>query len=162
MITKADKPLSGKEEAAIEQYTHPGSETKGNWCQSYLLGGYAKCKGWETNAIRVLQKDYIQAEITRRRAATVQEMGMTINRMHTQYDEDRAFAKTNRQPSACISASIATARLYGMDKDNDIGKGEEPSQLSQADIAALQAMSRDLTDKGLKAASGPLSEAIGE
>lgn len=160
MIAKADKPLSGKEDAAIEQYTHPGSETKGNWCQSYLLGGYAKCKGWETNAIRVLQKDYIQAEITRRRAETVKEMGMTVEKMHNQYDEDRAFARSNKQPSAMISASVATARLYGMDKDNDMHNADSPAQLTQADIDIVRTISRTLTDNGLRAASGPTPEDI--
>ncbi len=61
------KELTAKENAATEYYVDPVSETRNNWCKSYLRAGYSHCKGWKTNALRILAKDYIKAAIGAKR-----------------------------------------------------------------------------------------------
>lgn len=88
-------------------------------------------------------------------AKLAQEQGWSVERSQKMLLHAHDVAETHKQPSAMVSALISVNRLHGMDKDNDIGKGEEPSQLTQDEMNALRAMSRELTDKGLRAASGP-------
>lgn len=78
-----------------------------------------------------MTKPYLMAEIEQRRAELKAETGMTVERMHAQYDEDRAFARKVRSAGAAVSASVSTARLYGMDKDADAGATKEQEQLEE-------------------------------
>ena len=57
------KELTAKENAAVEYYCSPTSDTRNNWCRSYLSAGYSHCKGWKTNALRILAKGYIKTAI---------------------------------------------------------------------------------------------------
>ena len=62
----------------------------------------------------------LKAEIERIDAESAEKAGMTTEIMRKQYDEDRTFARECNSASAAVSASIATARLYGMDKDASV------------------------------------------
>ncbi len=80
------------------------------------------------------------------------KQGMTVKRMHLQYDEDRHFAQQCNSPGAAVSASLNTARLYGMDKDND-QHAEEQASLDDSRIAEAKRIAGiRLIDMGGKAA----------
>lgn len=65
--------------------------------------------------------------------------GWDAVKQHKQYIEDREFAIACKQPSAAISASIATARLYGMDKDAGGRSDDKALTLSKEALDALRA-----------------------
>lgn len=132
MIMLADKPRTTKQQAWIEAILQGCNPTEAARQAKYKNDH--KHQGWLNTT-----KDHLTQEITKRRADIVAVTGMTVDRMHKQYDEDRAFAKENRQPSACISASVATARLYGMDKDSDADHEPKRESTPQERAAALVA-----------------------
>jgi hypothetical protein len=74
------------------------------------------------------------AEINRKRAGIGKEVERTVKSVDAMQQAAYNLAMKNNQPSAAVSAGVAIARLYGMDKDNDIGKADKPQELSQSEL----------------------------
>ena len=111
-----ERKLTAKESAAVEYYCNPASETYNNWGRSCLKANYAKCVGWETNANRVLHKDYIQAAIGAYQAKTVEKIEHTRQTSLAILDRARAIAEAQKNPSAMVAAEReknAISNLHG-------------------------------------------------
>ena len=135
--------LTPKERSAVQYYTNPASDSYNDWCASCVLANYStRSKYWKSNAKETHDKPHIKEAIERYRQELRKDMGMTVNLMHDQYTEDRAFARTLKQPSAAVSASVATARLYGMDKDAGIKEDTKP-QLKPEEQARLNIIANE-------------------
>lgn len=100
----------------------------------------------------------VKAEIAKIDGEMAEKAGMTIKRMHQQYEEDRQFARSVRAAGAAVSASISIARLFGMDKDAKVNT-DEPLPLSSEDIAVLRKMAKTITNKEI--AYPKLQEGVG-
>jgi len=72
-----EQKLTAKEQATIEYYTDPTSETRNNWSKSYKRAGYSLFKGWKRNAARVAAKSHIKVAIREIRAKITTEMDVT-------------------------------------------------------------------------------------
>ena len=68
-----------------------------------------------------------------------------ITKLHGLYQAAYNQAQALNQPSAMVSAVTGIARLYGMDKDNDMGAKEQPTPVSAEDIAEFRAMAKAAT-----------------
>lgn len=124
--------------------------------------GYSKNYAINGDCSKLFDRADVLAEIDKQEVELIAKTGYTQEQCQYEYDQARRHAITLKQPSAEVSAITGKARLHGHDKDNAMHNADNPSQLSQDDIDALRTMSRELTDNGLRAASGPLKKAIGE
>ena len=65
---------------------------------------------------------YLMRKIDKRREQLRAKTGYTIAQAQKEYEEARLLAMTCRQPAAAATAITGKARLYGMDKDANIGE----------------------------------------
>ncbi len=67
-------------------------------------------------------KPHLMQEIAQRKAQLAAETGYTVAQCENEYDEVRKLALQLKQPAAAATAITGKARLYGMDKDANIGE----------------------------------------
>lgn len=141
-----NKKLTAKEETAVKCYSNPGSETYNNWCESYKKANYSLCTGWQSNAIRVLHKDHVQAAITEKRAEIAEKIDVTceeiIKGLRKLAGLDVGAAKLNNAER--IRSLELLGRYLGIfEKDN---KQKQP-QLNQVIVNSVQQQLKALDDK---------------
>lgn len=141
----ANRQLTAKEQATIEYYCAIDSDSHNNWCKSYLKAGYSKCKNYEANAKRVRDKDIIQVGIEAYKAKTVAKTARTVASVDAMQQAAYDLAMKLNQPSAAVSAGTAIARLYAMDKDNQLND-DQPEPLSEAELATFKRQALQLTN----------------
>ena len=72
--------------------------------------------------LKLFDNDRVKTALERIRIAQIAKTGFTIADAQRMYEEDREFAKKCRQTGAMVSATTGICRLYGMDKDANIGE----------------------------------------
>src|SRR5262245_23553913 len=82
--------------------------------EAYRLAGY---KPNRQNAARLTTKDDIKGRVAELQAELKQTYECTVEMMARQFDEDRAFAIACKAPSAAVAASVAKAKLFGLEVD---------------------------------------------
>lgn len=142
-----NRPLTAKEASAIEFYCDTTSETFNRWGRSCLKAGYSKCKGWEQNASRVLNKDAVQAGIGAYKAKVTARTGRTVQSVDAMQQAAYDLAMSQKQPAAASTAATAIARLYAMDKDNQANPDKPQSLTPEQHQEALNASNRQLDVK---------------
>jgi hypothetical protein len=119
------KILTAKEIAVVEYYCDPVSDTRNNWCKSYLLAGYANCKGYKTNALRVLAKDYIKTAIKTAREKVGEKIAVTrefcVNKL---FD----IANTSQDNREIISAITVIGDFAGYKRELAPNKEREQAR----------------------------------
>jgi hypothetical protein len=73
-------------------------------------------------ACQLLTIPYVKDEINRLQALEAKKAGFTIQDAHQLYTHAYAMAERTRQSGAMVSAVTGIARLYGYDKDANIGE----------------------------------------
>jgi len=149
MPTAKIRPLTAKEDTAIEYYCDTTSSTFNNWAQSYIRAGYSKCKGWEGNARRVRTKDTVKAGIEAYKAKVATRTARTVESIDAMYQEMFDLAKETKQASSGVSACTGIARLYGMDKDASLDK-QEAEALTPDELETLRKQAIELTKPTIK------------
>lgn len=92
-----DRDLTAKEQATVDGYCCPDSETYNHWGNSYLAAGYSACDGYERNALVVRKKHVVNEAIVAYRAKTglkwehdrqiaVDALNQNLLRLHTKAD----------------------------------------------------------------------------
>lgn len=150
----ANRPLTAKEQSAIEYYCALDSDTFNKWGQSYLKAGYSKCKGWERNAYLVRHKDVVEAGIEAYKGKGGAKTARTVESVDAMYEAAYNLANTGNQPSAMVSAVTGIARLYGMDKDSAANNLDQPNPLTEDEQKQLLELSARVTGLNL-VKSGP-------
>ena len=84
--------------------------------------GYAKSYANSKTGLKIYDNDKVKRAIKRIQALQAAKTGMTVEKVQKMYLEDRDFAHEHRQSGAAVSATTGIARLYGMDKDANIGE----------------------------------------
>lgn len=72
--------------------------------------------------LKLFDNDKVKLAVSRIQAVQVTKTGMTVDKVQQMYLEDRELARSCRQSGAAVSATTGIARLYGMDKDANIGE----------------------------------------
>ncbi len=91
----------------------------------------------------------LKAAIARIDAKQGKEQGRTVQNLDEMYQAIYDQAKGLKQPSAAVSAVTGLARLYGMDKDNQV-QPDKPTDLTADELDALRADAKRLTDLKLR------------
>lgn len=137
--------ISPKMWLLVLNYYTIGSDTYDNGTESARKAGYKGSNNvLAVNATRYLRLPKMQAAKKAIMAQTGDTAEFTADNYRKQLQEDRTFARENKQPSAMVSASVAMGRSCGYDKDNDMGLKDTPSDLSTEDIARLKSFSNQL------------------
>jgi len=108
--------------------------------QAMIDVGYSKAyansycgKLWE-------DKRLIEA-IRRIDAKAVEKLERTAQQLDDKYCAAYDLAKQSNQPSAMVSAVTGIARLYGLDKDNDVGL-DKPAPIPTHDLESIRLAAR--------------------
>lgn len=84
--------------------------------------GYSKSYANSKTGLKIYDNDRVKAAIGKIKIAAIAKTGFTIADAQRMYEEDREFAMKCRQTGAMVSATTGICRLYGMDKDANIGE----------------------------------------
>ena len=138
-----------KDESTVEAIARAFTSNGRNEEQGMLSAGYSKSYARSGLGHRIYADirlktaiariDAENAEIGQRTVAGIDEM----NKTH--YNT----SKTLNQPSAMVSAVTGLARLYGMDKDNQVNT-DKPNDLTPDELEVLRADAKRLTDLKLR------------
>lgn len=143
-MSEKPKILTAKQQDTIEYYISPESETRDNWCQSYLKAGYSRCKGWRTNAIRVKTKDYIVTAINKAKGELKQQI--TISREYLfEKLQDILDNSTNERNVIAAASLIGDFKGFKRELAPNVEKeAERVAKMSKEDreIARLLAQKR--------------------
>ena len=75
-----------------------------------------------TTARRLSTITYIKEGLACKQTELAEKRGFKLEDAQRMYEEDRDFARKCRQSGAAVSATTGICRLYGMDKDANIGE----------------------------------------
>ncbi len=112
-----DKPLTAVRKHFCRIYCVNGH----NAAQAYKTAYPNTKSGYNAHGARLIAKDSIQQEISHIEAESRAEQGRTVQSIDEMYQTAYDAGMVLKQPSAMVSAATGIARLYGMDKDNDMG-----------------------------------------
>ena len=116
-----------------------------NKIEALLSVGYSDTYAKNTG-LKLFVNDRVVEAMRRLSAVAIATTGYSIEQAQAEYEQARIQAIRQKQPSAAVSAITGKARLHGFDKDASADKPEQAMELSKADIATLQAMSKKLNE----------------
>ena len=87
-----------------------------------LSVGYAKSYANSKTGLRLYDNDKVKLAIKRIQATQIAKTGYTVEQAQLEYEEARVLAMQCRQPAAAATAVTGKARLFGFDKDANIGE----------------------------------------
>jgi hypothetical protein len=106
--------------------------------EAYVKAGYRLNKG---NAGRLKADERIRKRVDELQARNVQAqeaaVGVTIERLRTQFAEAYDMAKELSQPTAMVAATTAQAKLAGLWIERSEQTRKQPDEMSDAEIAAI-------------------------
>ncbi len=149
MIAKANKTqhlsLSNlKWVKVIEEFITNGQ----NPVQAYDIV-YEDCKTAPQSACRLFKNVKFVQMLNIRIEEIKRKTERKVGEIDAMQQKAYNLAMKHKQPAAAVSAGTAIARLYGMDKDNDIGTATAPPPISLADLEVLRKLSLELNKRTL-------------
>jgi phage terminase small subunit len=134
-------PINHKQQAFINEYMVNGHNATKAYKKAYPDSSDKAC---ESNGARLISNDKIKQAIAGMMAAKGAETAMTLDRVQAMYLEAYELGKESKQSSSMVSACTGIARLYGMDKDNQLNT-EAPTELSPEQIQEALQASKSIT-----------------
>ncbi|ALC12491.1 hypothetical protein [Sphingopyxis sp. 113P3] len=106
--------------------------------RSYVAAGFRANRG---NAARLNANESVQARIAELQSRAAEKTVVTVADIAKQLDEDREFARKNKQSSAAVSATLGKAKVLGLlpDRHEHTGRNGAPIEyrnLSDEEIEA--------------------------
>ncbi len=129
-----------KDESTVEAIARAFTSNGRNEEEALLEVGYSKSYARSGLGNRVYSNVLLKEAIARIDAKQAQIGQRTVESLDEMYQAGFDIAKTQKNPTGMATNTTGIARLYGMDKDNDAGKGDTPTVLSAADAEVFQAM----------------------
>ncbi len=84
--------------------------------------GYAKSYANSKVGLKIYDNSKVKRAIARIQAVQVAKTGYSVAQAQLEYEQARALAMEINQPSAAAAAVTGKARLFGFDKDANIGE----------------------------------------
>ncbi len=110
-----------------------------------IEAGYSRSTAYSGRCTVLYDRDEVKQAIAGLEQKLSAKTETTVTSVHGLYQTAYNQAQALNQPSAMVSAVTGIARLYGMDKDNDMGAKEQPTPVSAEDIAEFRAMAKAAT-----------------
>lgn len=133
--------LSKEKAAAIAAEYHTNGFKK---VMALLSVGYSVNYA-NNGGLKLFDNDSVKTAIAKIEALAVTETGYTVAQCEKEYELARKLAMTEKQPAAASTAITGKARLYGMDKDANIG---EKTVIIIAPRAPKVIVSKEIDTKG--------------
>ena len=137
-----------KDESTVEAIARAFTSNGRKQEQAMIEVGYTKTYArkycghmWANNRLKVA--------IGRIDAKQGREQGRTVQNLDEMYQAIFDQAKGLKQSSAAVSAVTGLARLYGMDKDNQVNT-DKPADLTPDELDVLRADAKRLTELKLR------------
>ena len=138
-----------KDESTVEAIARAFTSNGRNEEEGMLSVGYSKSYARSGLGHRIYADIRVKSAIARIDAEQAQIGHRTVENLDQMYQAIYDQAKTLKQPSAAVSAVTGLARLYGMDKDNQI-KTDKPADLTAAELEVLRVDANRLTNLKLR------------
>lgn len=90
--------------------------------RALLSVGYAKSYANSKTGLKIYDNAKVKLAIKRIQNVQVAKTGYTVEQAQAEYEEARALAIKINQPAAAATAVTGKARLFGFDKDANIGE----------------------------------------
>ena len=84
--------------------------------------GYKSSYATSKTGLQIYDNVLVKTAIARIQATQVAKTGYTVEQAQAEYEEARALAIRINQPAAAATAVTGKARLFGFDKDANIGE----------------------------------------
>jgi hypothetical protein len=85
--------------------------------QAYVQAGYKPDSG---AAARLSGNVSVQVRLMELQEGRAEKFEVTVESMARQFDEDRTFAYTCKNPGAAVAATLAKAKLFGLMTDRSV------------------------------------------
>jgi hypothetical protein len=130
-----------KDDSTVEAIAQAFTSNGRNKLEALKTVGY-KPSYYNTLGIgRVYSNIRVKQAIARIDARTSAKAERTVTSLDAMYQRAYDQALTEHQPSAGVSAVTGIARLYGMDKDNQLHT-DKPVDIDSAELEQVEAMAR--------------------
>lgn len=107
----SESDLNPKQRAFIREYAITKNAT-----QAAVKAGYSEATAKQQGS-RLLTNVDIQAALGERERANAEQCGITVETITQMLIEDRELARSEKQSSAAVSASLGLAKLHGLIED---------------------------------------------
>ena len=87
-----------------------------------LTLGYSKTYASSKTGLQIYDKPNVKAALLKIKNAGLAKTGYSIEQAQQEYEQARVLAMDIRQPAAASTAVTGKARLFGFDKDSNIGE----------------------------------------
>ena len=102
-----------------------------NKTQALVKAGYSKSYATGLKGMQLYDKQVLIDAINADQAKIDAKTTYTITVAQARLDEAYAIAKQQNNPAGMVSSVIASNRMYGFDKDNDMG-ADQAQELTQS------------------------------
>ncbi len=120
-------------ESTVEAIARAFTSNGRNEEQGLISAGYSKAYARGGTSNKLYSNVLVKQAIARIDAKQGREQGRTVLNLDEMYQAIYDQAKGLKQPSAAVSAVTGLARLYGMDKDNQVHE-DAPQALTPAEL----------------------------
>ena len=132
-----------KDESTVEAIARAFTSNGRNEEQGMLSAGYSKSYARSGLGHRIYADIRLKTAIARIDAENAEIGQRTVAGLDKLYQTAYDTSKTLKQPSAMVSAVTGLARLYGMDKDNQVHE-DAPQALTPAELKKLRDMAGEV------------------
>ncbi len=113
-----------------------------NRIEALVAVGYSESYAYSGKGTKLYGYEALIAAIHEQEVKYAEENGYSVAACQAEYEQARLHAVTLNQPSAEVSAITGKARLYGMDKDHEIGSKEAAVPVTAEQTEEYRAMAR--------------------
>lgn len=119
-----------------------------------LTQGMSDIDAWEaagysrrnrTGACRALKREDVRARVAWLKAQSAERVVTTSNDIARQLDDDRGFARKNKQASAMVSATMGKAKVLGLIVDKHFVGIKSPDNMTEDELRAFLGIQGDET-----------------
>jgi hypothetical protein len=110
--------------------------------QALVDAGYAESYARTGHCAQLYARTDVKLAIHGQEVKYAEENGYSVAVCQAEYEQARVHAVALNQPSAEVSAITGKARLYGMDKDHEIGSKEAAVPVTAEQTEEYRAMAR--------------------
>lgn len=115
-----------KDKSTVEAIARAFTSNGRNGEQALLSVGYSKAYARGGTSNKLYSNVLVKAAIARIDEKSAVKQERTVESLDAMYQAGFDIAQTQKNPAAMATNATGIARLYGMDKDNDVGKGDKP------------------------------------
>jgi len=117
--------------------------------EALVAVGYQPAYANSGHCAKIYARKDIREAIEAYQADLRVDTSYTVHQAEAEYEEARKLALSLNQPSAAVSATTGKARLYGMDKDNDVSD-DKTAEIEANQVEAAKELAKALVEQSVQ------------